>query len=264
VKIGDRLVIKPAQMDGVRAVGLTDGADVSLEKMERLIDKGLTEKFGNLDHTLEYLCMTLLSTGIFIDPTDDSPVANYPTLFGVSKPAQVDLALWDTVDHENGALRARYHGALKNVRAGLGGTIASGYVALYGSDSWDAVQAHPELRDAFQRKDDGSFLSSSSFDSVRAFGIEHVEYRGPGIGANEVVIVPLGVSGMLEIDFASGDKMGFTNREGEARYVIPKNADNPFQDFGEGAEWEVSSSPIVKNARPEAVQVCTGGVDPAE
>ena len=28
---------------------------------------------------------------------------------------------------------------------------------------------------------------------------------------------------------------------------------HPFQDFGEGAEWEVASRPVVYNLRPEAV-----------
>lgn len=263
VKVGDRLVITPSQLDGVRMTGLQAGGDVSLETMENLINKGLAEKFGNLDHTLEYICAKLLATGIFVNPQDDSPVADYPALFGKAAPAVIDLALWDTTDHENGALRARYHEALKNVRAGLGDVEASGYVALNKGRAWDQLQAHPELRDAFQRKDDGSFLSSNSFDSVRAFGIEHVEYRGPGLDDGQVVIVPLGVPGMLEIDFASGDKLGFTNMPGEARYVIPRDNDNPFQVFGEGAEWEVSSSPIVKNSCPEAIQVCTAGVDPA-
>ncbi|WP_370311262.1 major capsid protein [Sagittula sp.] len=263
VKIGDRAVVTPAQMDGVRMTGLQAGAEISLETMENLVDKELTEKFGNMDYTLEYLCVNGLK-GQFIDPEDDSVVADYPDLFGVDANPVVDLKLWDTTDHEMGALRARYHTALKNSRAGLGNVEAKGYVALNGGGAWENLQAHPELRDAFKRKDDGSFLSSSSFDSVRAFGIEHVEYRGPGLGANEVIIVPLGIPGMLEIDFASGDKLGFTNMPGEARYVIPKNNDNPFQDFGEGAEWEVSSCPIIKNSRPEAVQVCTGGEAPAE
>ena len=62
---------------------------------------------------------------------------------------------------------------------------------------------------------------------------------------------------MLEIRYASGDKLGFTNQPGLPRFVIPKNANDPFQDFGEGAEWEIASRPVVYNLRPEAVQIAS-------
>ncbi|GAW36998.1 hypothetical protein RA2_04073 [Roseovarius sp. A-2] len=264
IKIGDKLVITPAQMDGVRMTGLQSGDAIALESLNSLVDQGLAEKFANMDYTVEEMCIQALQ-GIVMDPTDGvTPEADYPSLFGVAQPGYVDLLLREA-NPEMGALRGRFRTALKNIRNGLGGLIPTGHVAFYGSDAWEDFQDHPELRDAFQRKDDGSFLSSNSFDSVRFAGIEHVEYRGPGIAADEVIIAPMGIPGMFDLDFCSGDKLGFTNEPGEPRYVIPKNQNDPFQDFGEGAEWELSSVPLPVNLRPEAVQRCYGdNTTPAE
>lgn len=251
IKIGDRLVITPAQLDGIRMTGLQAGDQVALESMNNIVDKGLREKFGDMDHTIEWLCMKAIQ-GSFRNPGTDAELVNYATLFGVTAPAVTSLEL-DDVAAPLGTLRTAFHGKLNTIRANLGNIVPTGYVAFYGSAAWILLQAHPELRDAFQRKDDGSFLSSSPFDAVRFAGIDHVEYRGPALGANEIVIVPVGVPGMLEVRYASGDKLGFTNEPGLPRFVIPKNANDPFQDFGEGAEWEVASRPVVYNLRPEAV-----------
>ncbi len=255
IKVGDRLVITPTQIANVRQTGLQAGQEVALESFNSLVDKGLAEKFANVDHTIEYLCMTTI-LGTTIDPTDQSTIAiNYPTLFSVSQPAYVDLLLREA-SPEEGALRARFHTALTNIRNNLGGIVPTGYIAFYAPDAWGDFQAHPELRDAFRRMDDGSFLSSSSFGGVRFAGIEHVEYRGPGLAAGEVVIVPTGVSGMLDLFYASGDKLPFVNELGQPRYVVPRNEDDPFQLFGEGAEWEIASRVVPVNLRPEAVQRC--------
>lgn len=251
IKIGDRLTITPVQIDGVRMTGLQAGEVVALESMNNLVDKGLREKFSDMDHTMEWLCMHAIK-GSFRNPGTGAEIINYADLFDVDAPEVISLNLDDTTA-ALGSLRAIYHAALNTIRFGLGNVVPTGYAAFYGSNAWMLVQAHPEMRDAFQRKDDGSFLSSSPFDAIRFAGIDHVEYRGPALGADEIVIVPLGVPGMLEVRYASGDKLGFTNEEGLPRFVVPKNQDDPFQDFGEGAEWEVSSRPVVYNLFPEAV-----------
>lgn len=252
-KIGDKLVITPAEIDGVRMTGLQSGDQVALETLESLIDKGLAEKFWGLDDTLEYLCLKALIEGVFEDLDNAANSVDYLSEFGVSRPSNINLDLTNSAGDD---LRVLIGRGIRNVReklAGLRGR-ATGFVQLHGSDSWEALQANPQVKDAFERANDGSFLRSSILGGVQFAGAEHVLYEGADMPAAKSILLPVGIPGMYRLDFGSGDKLGFTNQPGQPRFVVPKNQNDPFQDFGEGAEWETSSSPVVSNLWPEAAQ----------
>lgn len=265
-KVGDRLVITPSQIDSVRRTGLQAGGEaLALEKLDNVIDKGFVEKFGNLDHTLEFMRMTTLkaktqgvdAAGNVVD------IVDWNTLYGLTPNATLYLQL-DEASPKGGALRSRYMSGIRTIREKLGGFRPTGYRAVYKGQAWDAFVEHKEVRDGFARQDGGAYLTQDGFEAIRFAGVEHMEYRGSALEDGEVVLFPLGVPGMLKTIFTTCDKLPLINEPGLPRFVIPKNANDPFQDFGEGAEWEISSIPAMINLRPEAVINATAfGAAPA-
>ena len=253
-KIGDRLVITPAQYSSIRMTGLRDGEQVALERFQSMVDKGLVEKFGDLDTSMEYLRITTIrgvtrgvdASGNVVD------LVNWNTLFGLTPNPVLELNLREA-SPKGGALRTRYMGAIRTIRDNLGGFRPTGYRALYKGTAWDDFVEHKEIRDGFARQDGGAYLTADGFEAIRFAGIDHMEYRGDGMEDGEAVISPQGVPGMLKTVFTTCDKLPLCGEEGLPRFVIPRQVDDPFQDFGEGAEWEISSIPAMVNLRPEAV-----------
>lgn len=253
-KVGDKLVITPDQYVSVRRTGLVSGEEVALEKFNGMVDKGLVEKFGDLDTTLEFMRISTIKgkwKGFDAAGAEVEHV-NFFTLFGVAENPTLELNLLEA-SPKGGALRTRYMGAIKTIRGNLGAFRPSGYRALYKGAAWDAFVEHKEVRDGFARQDGGTYLTQDGFEAIRFAGVEHIEYRGDGMVDGEVVIYPLGVPGMLKTTFTTCDKLPLAGEDGLPRFVIPKHVDNPFADFGEGAEWEISSIPVFLNLRPEAV-----------
>jgi len=263
-KIGDKIELTPAEIAGIRQTGLVNGEQVALETYQSKLDKRLAEKAANMDKTQEFLRFTTLRgvtkfplQGGGFDELDWRAVWGLP-----AAPAPVELKL-DEASPKSGALRTRFTGMKRTTRDNMGGRNPTGYRALYGKNAWDLFVEHKEVREGFARQDSGAYLTADGFEAVRFNGIEHMEYRGEGIGDDEVLLFPTSVTGMLSTIFTTGDKFPFVGEEGLPRFVVPRNADNPFSDFGEGAQWEISSIPAYINLWPEAVVSAVGTTNPA-
>ncbi|WP_456095336.1 major capsid protein [Paracoccus beibuensis] len=254
-KIGDKVVITASDFRNLRKTG-----ELSLEDFQSVLDKRLVEKFGNIDMTQEFLRISAVKG--FIPNLDDvagAPLVDFFTLYGIARPAVLEMNL-GAASPKAGAVRQKVTEAIRAIKAGLGaGVKASKIVVACETSAFDALRETKELRDAFQRAEDGSYLWADGTRPVVFGGVEFFEYTGIGLDAGEMVFIPLGVPGMLKTVFTPADHIELVNEEGIQRVVMPARGDSGTLDFGKGWEAEVASFPVHYNLRPEAVVRAVAG-----
>jgi hypothetical protein len=188
----------------------------------------------------------------------DSSSLNLFTEFGVTAETAVDFDL-DDATPESGEVRATCAGVVRQVADILGGVPFQGLYAFCGDDFFDALIAHPEVRDTYLATQAASELRTGyvqaglSYGSFAFGGIMFENYRGSVDGqafitTGDCQIFPVGVPGLFRTVYAPADYEETVNTMGQKLYAKQYPMPN-----GKGRSLEVQSNALHYCTRPRVL-----------
>lgn len=208
-----------------------------------------------VENTKERMRLGAIS-GIVLD-ADGSTLYNWPTLFNVALPAEIDFDL-DNATPVSGALlklitqtsravlRAARAGNLPNVRV----------IALCGDAFYDDLIAHSEVRDTYKNWQAAVDLRvNRAFQSFTYGSVEWINYRGSddnstiAIDTNKCKFIPVGVPGLFQEVLAPAESFEFVNTPGLPIYILQM----PDRDRNQFVRLEVYSYPMYIATRPDVL-----------
>ena len=161
----------------------------------------------------------------------DGTTTNLFTEFGVSAQSTVDFNL-DAGSPVMGALRAQCAAIYRLIAGALDGTPYRGVHAFVGDAFFDALIAHPEVRQTYLNQTGGSELrapyinggQSGAFGSFEFGGIVWENYRGKVgatdfIATDEAYFFPTGTPGLFKTVYAPADYIETVNKPGQRLYL---------------------------------------------
>lgn len=208
-----------------------------------------------VENTKERMRLGAIS-GIVLD-ADGSTLYNWPTLFGVSLPTEIDFDLDNATpvagallklitQTERAVLRAAKSGNLPNVRV----------IALCGDAFYDDLIAHPEVRETYMNWQAATDLRvSRAFKSFTYGSIEWINYRGSddnstiAIHTDKCKFIPVGVPGLFQEVLAPAESFEFVNTPGLPIYILQM----PDRDRNQFVRLEVYSYPMYIATRPDVL-----------
>ena len=249
--------VRLAQSDRIMADELqgirTFGSETELEAMQTEIARRQQILDQDLEATLERHRLSAIN-GILLD-SDDSTIYDYYSEFGISQPAEIDFA-WAS---KTGVKSFVTDNVIRPMVRALGGRAAPGMriVALCGDTFYDKLQENSEYRATYlQTEAARTLLEANPFQSVRAWGVEWVNYRGTddnttvAIADDKCKIIPVGVPNVFQVAYSPAEGFDFVNTLGLPKYsaIIPDpTARNEYADL------DVASYPLHICTTPEAL-----------
>lgn len=236
-------------------------ADLTTEMAYRLDGPGGGLR-GKQNATKERMRLGAIS-GLVLD-ADDSVLYDWPALFGVSLPAEIDFNL-DAPTPTPGALTTLIRQTHRNIlRSAKAGNLSSvRVIALAGDAFFDAFVTHPDVFTKYQFFTTGGVMASAGgnmanvppFTTFQFGEIDWINYRGTDdnttikIDTNKVKFIPVGIPGLFQEVLSPGEDFQSLNDYGLPLYsmVIPDRDRNQY------VRLETYSYPMYVATRPEVL-----------
>lgn len=247
-RIEEASTITAEQLQGIRAFG----SETELKSLQKEVAERQQDCIDDLSATVERLRLSCIN-GVLLD-ADDSTIYDYYSTFGFVQPAEIDFN-WAA---RTGCKKFVANNVTRPMIRALGGFAPPGMriLALCGDDFFDDLQENGEYRDTFKNTERASkLLEDTAFQSVEAWGVTWVNYRGTddnskvAIGVDKVKFVPVGVRNLFQEAFAPAPTFSLVNTMGQewySRIVVDK-------DREEWADVEIESHRLPICTRPEAL-----------
>ena len=247
-RIEEASVITAEQLQGIRAFG----SETELKTLQKEMAERQQNCIDDLSATVERLRLSCIN-GILVD-ADDSVIYNYYTTFGFNQAAEIDFA-WAT---RTGCKKFVAANVIRPMVRALGGIAppTMEIVALCGDDFFDDLQENAEYRAAYLNNEKSmKLLEDSPFQSVRAWGVNWINYRGTddnstvAVASDKCKFFPRGVRGLFQEAFAPAPTFSLVNTMGQewySRVVTDK-------DREEWAALEIESHRLPICTRPEVL-----------
>lgn len=186
---------------------------------------------------------------------DGSVIYDWFKEFGITQASEIDFDL-DAASPTPGALRKKVQDSVvRAMRKKAKGALYSGVRALCGSNFFDDLVNHSEVRETYLNQQEASELREG-YDGreFRFGGVTWEEYIGTDDGetvavqADKVVFFPEGAgNGVFEVAFSPGEQFGHIGQLGQPIYpiIVPDRDRDSFVDL------EVYSYPLFICKRPE-------------
>lgn len=249
VRIAETDRIMADELQGIRAFG----SETELEALQTEVARRMMILRQDVDLTMEFHRLACIN-GILLD-ADGSTIYNYYTEFGIAPPTEIAF---------NWASRTDVKGFIaQNVRRpmirALGGRATTGMriMALCGDTFFDSLQANAEYRATYLQTEAAAQLrNDTAFDTIRAWGVEWVNYRGTddnttvAIASDKCRFIPVGIPNVFQVAFSPAEGMDFVNTLGQEVYsmVVPDPTVR-----NEYADLDVASYPLHICSTPEAL-----------
>lgn len=197
--------------------------------------------------------------GIVYDADMSTVIYNFYTAFGVTPPTQVfPLSAADT-----GAVKNACTTVIRTIHTALGAKQHTGVIGLAGDAWFDAFTANAEVKNAYDRWQDGRFLRSSQIAGEQGYTVgadnqPGFEYGGitflnsrACIGANKFIdtnhcrFFPIGVADLFVEINAPADYVETVNTVG-----LPFYAKQERMKWDKGIEFEVQANPLIMPTLP--------------
>lgn len=235
------------QVQGLRAFG----SESDVESVQNVVDQRLATLRAMHEATLEHLRIGAVK-GSILDADGSTVIYNLFTEFGVSQQTQNFEFTSDTLDVRNICIAV-----LRKVESELGGSMYSGARALCSASWFDALIAHPAVKESFKYQE-GQVLRNDLRRGFTFGGITFEEYRGSVGGVDfiaddEAYAIPEGVmtqqGPLFQTWFAPADFEETVNTLGLPMYA--KQARDP--EFQRWVKLHSQSNPLPICLRPRAV-----------
>lgn len=222
------------------------GSETETEQVQRIVNRRLAKMRRQIDATLEWQRAGALK-GQILDADGSTVLLDIFNAFGLSQ--QVKSLELDQTDTD---VRKLILEARRLSEDALGAAPYTGMRAFCGEDFFDDLISHSDVKEAYQRYQDGEMLRNDPRGGFMYAGVQWEEYRGavngtPFIAADEAYLVPEGVPEMFIHRFAPADYMETVNTFGLPYYAKVEN-----MDFRKGANLEAQSNPVTVCTRPRA------------
>jgi hypothetical protein len=217
---------------------------------------------GKQNATKERMRLGAIS-GLVLD-ADDSVLYDWPTLFGVSLPAEIDFNL-DASSPVPGALTTLLRQTNRLIlRAAKAGNLSNvSVLALCGDAFFDAFVTHPDVITKYQFfTNNGSMTSAAgNMPNVPAFSlfnfaeIDWVNYRGTDdnttikLDTNKCKFIPRNIPGLFQEVLSPGEDFQSLNEYGLPLYTMVI----PDRDRNQYVRLETYSYPMYVATRPEVL-----------
>jgi hypothetical protein len=234
------------EVQGVRAWG----SETQTETVMGKVGERLAIHSQSLDATEEYARIGAIKGTITYA---DGGTMSLFTEFGVSAQTEVDFNL-DAASPASGILRQTCAAVVRTIQDELDGTPLQGVKAYCSAEFYDALIAHPEVRDTYLGYIQAADLRGGyAYGSFTFGGITFEEYRGSVGGqrfveANKAYFFPIGAPGLFRTYYAPADYIETVNTMGMARYAKQYPMDN-----GKGINLEVQTNALSLCTRPRAL-----------
>lgn len=242
VHLPERSTIMADEIQNVRPFG----SETEVEQMERIVNQRLAKMRRQIDATLEWQRAGAIK-GYILD-ADGSVLVDIFDKFNLGQQSvAMKLGTADTKVRQK-ALEAK-----RKSENALGAAPYSGMRAFCGEGFFDGLISHDDVKEAYQRWQDGEMLRNDPRGGFPFAGIQWEEYRGavagtPFVASDEAYLVPEGVPEMFIHRFAPANYAETVNTPGQPYYA--KLREMP---FGKGMELEFQSNPVTMCTRPKAV-----------
>lgn len=199
------------------------GRETDLMTMQQLVGERQVDMINDVELTREYHRLGAVQ-GILND-ADGSELYNWASEFEQTIPTEVNLQL-GAASPASGALRKAVTAIVRTMTRNLKG-LGAGRLrisALCGDDFWDALIAHPEVRETYLNQAEASELREAvAWETFRFGGVTWINYRGTDDGTTVAVpsskakFFPVGVGIFKEV-YAPAETMDFVNTRGRRLY----------------------------------------------
>lgn len=247
-RIEEASTITAEQIQGIRAFG----SETEMKSVMREVAERQQTLIDDLSATVERLRLSCIN-GILAD-ADDSTIYNYYTTFGFVQGSEIDFN-WAA---RTGCKKYVAANVIRPMIRALGGIAPPGMeiAALCGDDFFDDLQENAEYRAVYLNNEKSmKLLEDSVFQSVRAWGVNWINYRGTddnstvAVAADKCKLFPVGVRGLFQEAFAPAPTFDTVNTLGQewySRIITDK-------DRAEWAEVEIESHRLPICTRPEVL-----------
>lgn len=208
--------IMAEEVQGVRSFG-TENA---LRAVADVVAQRRADIARNLDVTVEYQRVGAIK-GSILDADGSTEVLNLFTAFNVSQESEI---AFDLSSSTLGALMKKCNAAVRLMATNAGALRVRRVRAICGAQFWDDFTTNAEVRDSYQRWQDGEFLRTGNvFTGFTWGGITWEEYRGSVNGVDFVHtdkchLFP-DAPGLFVTYYAPGPSMEMVNTLGLPRYL---------------------------------------------
>jgi hypothetical protein len=240
-------VVLPEEIQGVRAFG----SENELQVMSTIVTDHLQTMKDKHAITLEHLRMGALK-GVVLD-ADGVELENLYEKFGI-----VQKVISFALDDEGTDVKAKCLEVLRYVEDNLMGELMSSLHCLVSADFFDALTSHPEVKEGYNRWQDGLALRSDMRKGFTFAGITFEEYRGRASRADGTVVkfiddgdghcFPLGTLSTFFTYFAPADFNETVNTQG-----LPLYAKQEIRKFERGVDIHTQSNPLPLCLRPSVL-----------
>ncbi|GHU15696.1 minor capsid protein E [Alphaproteobacteria bacterium] len=237
-------VILPEEVQGIRAFG----SETELQAMANVVTDHLQTMRNKHAITLEHLRMGALK-GYILD-SDGSTLYNLYDEFEIA-PKVVSFALGTTTTD----VKRKCLEVVRHVEDNLRGEFMSGIHCLVSAEFLDALTSHKNVKEAYDRWQDGVALREDMRKGFTFGGITFEEYRGQATDHNGTVrrfiaegeghCFPIGTTESFVTYFAPADFNETVNTLG-----LPLYAKQCPRKFDRGTDLHTQSNPLPLCLRP--------------
>jgi hypothetical protein len=237
-------VVLPEEVQGIRAFG----SETELQAMANVITDHLQSMRNRHAITLEHLRMGALK-GIVLD-ADGSALVNLYDEFGIT-PKVVSFALGTTTTD----VKKKCLEVLRHIEDNLRGEYMTSVRCLVSPEFFDALTSHKNVKEAYDRWQDGAAFRDDMRSGFTFGGITFEEYRGQAtdptgavrkfIAEGEGHCFPIGTSESFVTYFAPADFNETVNTLG-----LPIYAKQCPRKFDRGTDLHTQSNPLPMCLRP--------------
>ena len=229
------------------------GSETELAALQTEIARWQMTLDMDLEVTLERHRLSAIN-GVLLD-ADDSVLYDYYAEFGISQPSEIDFN-WAA---RTGVKSFIATNVIRPMIRSLGGRATPGMtiMALCGDSFFDKLQENAEYRSTYlQTEAARTLLEENVFQSIRAWGVTWVNYRGTddnstvAIGSDKCKFIPVGVPNVFQVAYSPAEGFDFVNTLGQPKYsmVVPDpTARNEYADL------DVAAYPLHICTSPEAL-----------
>jgi hypothetical protein len=230
------------------------GSESELEAVAGYVNDQLVGMRDDHEATHEWHRMGALK-GIVLDSDGTTEVYDYFEEFGITQNTS-------DFDFSSGSIRSVATDVIRQIAGALGNTTFGQIVAVCGNTYFDRMIAHTDVKDAFDRWQNGEFRRASLIGpewyglAANGFMYQNIfflNYRGAVdaltfLADTVAYYFPTGVSGLFQEIVAPADFMETANTPGQLIYAKQE----PLR-FNKGVELHTQSNALYINTRPAAV-----------
>lgn len=228
-----------AEMQNVRAFGGTE-----LQGIEQLLNQRFSAMKMKAEATIEYGRIGAIK-GVIYDADGSTVIFNLFTEFGISQ-TSIDFVLGTA----GTSVKSKCHQVVRTIEDQLGAMTYSQVHCFCGKEWFDKFVGHAEVKAAYERYQEGSFLRTTQRTGFEFAGITFEEYRGKVGGVAfvpdaEAYAFPRGVPELFITRFAPGDSFAAVNTPGLPMYAMQER-----MKYDKGVNILLETNPLSLNTRP--------------